>query len=167
MRDIASHSHLVRTVAALVISLFVLLLSASAADTTDTKYPVKTDSTLSATDDTSSGKLIITYFYGNVRCATCRKLEAFAQEAIDSNFANSLKDSSATWRVVNFDEDANNHFLQEYQLYGQALILSYMVDGKEKTWRNLDKIWVLVGDKAKYQAYVRDEVASFLAEQER
>ncbi len=117
--------------------------------------------------DVVGNRLVVTYFHGNVRCVTCRKLEAYATEVMDSSFAAERKDSSIVYRVVNFDEDGNEHFQKDYELYSQAVILSYSVGGTEKAWKNLDKIWVMVGDKEKYLNYVRDEIHAFLAEQQK
>lgn len=124
---------------------------------------VKSDSAV-ASDSLLSERLVITYFHGNARCVTCRKLEAYAKEAVDSGFAPSLENGSIEWRLVNFDEDNNDHFLKEYQLFGQALILSYVKDGKEQAWKNLDKIWQLVKDESKYQEYVQQEITAFLTD---
>lgn len=148
-------------------SLAVLLVLAASAFSTETGELVKSDSGQVAVEKATVGKLVVTYFHGNTRCATCRKLEAYAQETIDSTFGASLKDSTIVWRLVNFDEEANDHFLKDYKMYNQSLILSYLVDGKEKRWKNLDQIWLLVGDKEKYQTYIRDEINGFLAEQKK
>ena len=78
-----------------------------------------------------------------------------------------MKDSTVVWRLINFDEEENDHFLKDYKMYNQSLILSYLVDGKEKSWKNLDQIWLLVGDKEKYQTYIRDEITTFMAEQKK
>ncbi len=127
--------------------------------------PPSSDSAKSMEPTTAKGQLVVTYFHGNARCATCRKLEGYAVEVMDSTFGASLKDSSIVWRLVNYDETENEHYLKDYSLFTKSLILSFMVDGKEKAWKNLDKIWELVGDKEEYQAYVRNEINTFLAEQ--
>jgi hypothetical protein len=38
------------------------------------------------------------------------------------------------------------------------VILSRVENGKETTWKNLEKIWELVGDKGAFVKYVQDEV---------
>lgn len=130
------------------------------------KEPAKQDTAV-VTDTLLPERLIVTYFHGNARCVTCRKLEAYAKEAVDSNFAAALKDGSIEWRTVNFDEDDNHKLLKHYQLFGQALVLSYVKDNKELAFKNLDKIWDLVKDEPKYQEYVKLEVTTFLAGQKK
>lgn len=79
-----------------------------------------------------------------------------------SGFEDQLKDSSIIWRIVNFEEEGNEHFAKEYQLYSQSLIVSRLHDGKEAKWKNLDKIWKLVHNKDKFIAYVQTEIKEFL-----
>lgn len=102
------------------------------------------------------------YFHGTRRCANCIKIESYTKEAIDSAYGEALKDSSLIWRVVNTDEEANNHFLNDYQLYTKSVVLVDMHDGKQVRWKNLEKVWEHLGDKEAFKKYIRDEVALFL-----
>lgn len=113
---------------------------------------------------TNHDQFTVTYFHGNIRCATCRKLEAYSHEAVTSAFDSDLKDSTLDWRVVNFEEKGNEHFVKDYQLYSQALIVSRIRNGKEVGWRNLDKIWELVGTKEDFVKYVQAQVRDFVNE---
>lgn len=119
------------------------------------------DSTDSAVENNAT--VVAYYFHGDRRCATCQKLEAYSAQAISEGFAGMLEDSSLVWRVVNFDEEDNQHFAKDYQLYSQAVILSRRVDGQQTEWVNLDKIWELVGDKEAFMSYIRKETQAFLA----
>ncbi len=67
-------------------------------------------------------------------------------------------------RVINVDEPENKHYNDDYQLYTKSLIISEMKDGKEERWKNLEKIWVLVRDDEKFDAYVKDEITDWLKE---
>lgn len=110
----------------------------------------------------SGPKIIATYFHGNRRCATCQRLEAYSQEAITTGFATEIENGLIEWRVVNFDEKENEHFATDYELFSQSVILSRVDNGTQIEWKNLDKIWTLVGDKDKFLAYVRDETKAFM-----
>jgi hypothetical protein len=105
---------------------------------------------------------IASYFHGNVRCATCFKLETYSAEAMQTGFAKELKDSSLVWRLVNWDQDENKHFVDDYKLFTKAVILSRVRDGKEIAWANLDSIWTLVGDKERFIKYVQDQTCAFM-----
>ncbi len=116
----------------------------------------------STNNATNERKVIAYYFHGNSRCATCRKLEAYTQEAIARDFVNALKDGELDWRVVNIDEPENEHFIQDYQLTTRSVVLVETIDGKQKMWKNLNRIWDLVRNKTEFQQYIRDETKAFL-----
>jgi len=107
-------------------------------------------------------QLIVYYFHGTQRCSNCIKIEAYTKEVVDSAFATQVKDSTIVWRVINTDEDANKHFRDDYQLFTKSVVLSDLADGRQVRWKNLDKIWEVLGDKATFQTYVRDEVSALL-----
>ncbi len=140
----------------------VMIAGAALVAADQTKSEPSTDSLSNSADSTLTEYLLVTYFHGNARCVTCRKMEAFAKEALDSTFAKEQASGTVKWRTVNFDDDGNEHFLGDYKLFGQALILSWMKDGKEMEYANLDQIWQLVRDKEKYLEYVRTEVTGQL-----
>lgn len=114
-------------------------------------------------DTTVVEEIVVYYLHGNRRCATCRKLETYSEEAVLSGFAEQLEDSIIVWQVVNYEEDGNEHYLKDYQLYTKAVVLSRIHNGKEVEWKNLDRIWKLVGDKDEFIAYVQEELHSYIA----
>jgi hypothetical protein len=109
-----------------------------------------------------AGKVIAYYFHGSFRCPTCHKLEEYSKEAIETNFKDAVASGSVEFREVNLEDKGNEHFAQDYQLYTKSLILSSVKDGKEITWKNLDKIWDLVGDKQQFIGYVTTETSGFI-----
>ena len=110
----------------------------------------------------SSSRVVAYYFYPTARCATCRKLEAFAQEVIENDFASGLQDGRLEWRPVNVQEDGNGHFIQDYDLVTKSVVLVKMKGHEQISWKNLDKIWQLVWNKEDYQNYVRTELQDFM-----
>ena len=117
-----------------------------------------------AADQPSSGKVYAYYFHGNMRCSTCHKLELYSREAIEKNFQTELASGKLEFKAINIEEKANAHFVNDYQLYTKALVLSLVKDGKEIRSKNLNKIWEFVNNKKKFIEYVKEEVATFLKE---
>jgi hypothetical protein len=117
-----------------------------------------------AADNPPDKKVYTYYFYGSMRCPTCFKLEQYSKEAIESNFKSELASGKLEFKAVNAEEKINAHFVNEYQLYTKALVLSLVKDGKELKSKNLNKIWELVGNKDKFIGYIKKEVANFLKE---
>lgn len=107
-------------------------------------------------------KVVAYYFHGNVRCATCKKIEAFAKESIDSAYAADLKNGDLEWRVVNIDLPENKHFIDDYQLYTRSVVLSDLHKGEQTQWKNLDKVWTLVRNHDQFVSYIQNEVANYL-----
>ena len=104
------------------------------------------------------------YFHGNKRCSTCRKLEAYSEEAITGGFAPELESGELEWRVVNTDDKANAHFVTDFELVTKSVVLVEYRDGEVVRWKNLKLVWQLVGDEDGFVRYVRDETRDFLAE---
>ncbi|MBU1998252.1 MAG: hypothetical protein KKE64_02025 [Candidatus Omnitrophica bacterium] len=117
-----------------------------------------------AADKPAAEKVYAYYFHGYMRCSTCFKLEQYSKEAIESNFKPELASGKLEFRAVNIEEKVNAHFVNDYQLYTKALVLSLVKDGKEIKSKNLNKIWELVGNKNKFIGYIKEEVANFLKE---
>lgn len=121
------------------------------------------DTTKTAPDSTASAhRVIATYFHTSYRCASCMKIEAYTTEAIMAGFANELKDGRLVWRVVNVEEKGNEHFVEEYKLFTKSVILVDEVDGKQRAWKNLPKVWELLGDKERFVRYIRSETSAYL-----
>ena len=112
----------------------------------------------------SRDQVMAYYFHGKARCATCQKLEAYAEEALKAGFAGELADGRLVWRVADTSLPENRHFLTDYQLQYQSVILVETKEGQLQRWKNLDQIWQKVGDREAYIAYVQGEVARFMAE---
>ena len=102
------------------------------------------------------------YFYGNVRCQTCKKLEAYTSESILTSFTNELSTGALKWETVNTDEKENEHFVTDFELTSRSVVLVKWVDGKQTEWKNLERIWDLVGDKGDFQKYITEEARAFL-----
>ncbi|MGD9581762.1 MAG: nitrophenyl compound nitroreductase subunit ArsF family protein [Vampirovibrionia bacterium] len=109
-----------------------------------------------------NSKVIVYYLHNSFRCPSCHKIENYTKEAINTNFADKLKDGSLVFKVVNFDEKPDKHFVEDYKLYTKSVVLSKVVNGKQVEWKNLDKIWTLLGDKAKFEQYIKTETGNFL-----
>jgi hypothetical protein len=110
----------------------------------------------------SSQGVRVYYFHGNARCVSCRKIEALAGEAVRAAFSEELKQGKVEWLVVNVDEPANKHFIQDYKLYTKSLVVVDLVDGSQVRWKNLERIWELLLREDLFRQYVQDEVKSYL-----
>ena len=116
-------------------------------------------------DTPSAEKVIVYYFYGDFRCPTCRKFETYTKQALDEAFADQLADGRIEYRLVNVDRDENKHYINDYQLYTKTIIVAELKDQKQLRWKNLEKIWKLVGNKPKFFDYIQTQVHDYLGAQ--
>jgi hypothetical protein len=120
--------------------------------------------TTAVVPQTLDAEVIAYYFHGNLRCRTCRTIEAYSQEAIRSAFADELASGRLAWRVVNIDEPENKHFIRDFELVTKSLVITEYQGGEVTRWENLKQVWQLVRDKEQFFDYVRSSTRKFLQE---
>ncbi len=113
-------------------------------------------------DSKDASKLIVYYFHGTYRCASCNLIEELTQEAVASGFAEELKGGRIEMRILNVEEEGNKHFVKDYALYTKAVVLSDLRNGNQERWKNLEKVWTLLRNEDKFIQYIQKEVKSFL-----
>ena len=128
-------------------------------DSIDKIKDTSIDSTQAITD-----KIVAYYFHSTRRCVTCKKIEAYSREAIESKFDKELESGLLEFKPINFDEEENEHFIKDYALYTKSLVICDYKKGKQIKWKNLEKIWELVNDKEDFLKYVQDEISNYLDE---
>lgn len=107
--------------------------------------------------------LVVYYFHSNVRCPTCETIEGLAHEAVQTRLAAELASGRATWRVLNYESPENAHFAHDYEIAAPTVVLVRRQAGQDGEWRNLMRVWELVGDKPAFFDYVAQEAHSLLA----
>lgn len=107
-------------------------------------------------------KVVVYFFYGDVSCSTCEKLEAYAFEALETHFPDELKSGVLAWRRLNMDAPEHEHYLTEFGLYSKSVVLAGFEKGEQVRFKNLEDIWDLVYDKPAYLEYIRDNARDFL-----
>ncbi len=114
------------------------------------------------TSTPQSSKVIAYYFHTTYRCATCRRIEAYSKEAIDSGFARELADGKLEFQLVDVEKPENHHFIQDYKLFTKSLVLVRMKEGKQVEWTNLGRVWELTGQHNGFIRYVQQELRGYL-----
>jgi hypothetical protein len=107
-------------------------------------------------------RVIAYYFHGTARCRTCRTIEAYSKETLEAVFQEELGSGLLEWRVLNIEDPANEHFVQDYQLQTRTLVLADLKDGEVIRWKNLQKVWELVRDKEEFVDYIEEETLAYL-----
>ncbi len=109
-----------------------------------------------------SSTVVVTYFHTTARCLSCLKIEELTNATMTMRFAGPIAEKRIVWQTMNLDEPANAHFVKDYGLYTKSVVLSEVRGDREVRWKNLEKVWDLLGDADAFQAYVEREVQAFL-----
>lgn len=102
----------------------------------------------------AADKINVYYFYGKPRCVTCTKIEKYTQSAVES-----MKDKDVTYKSIDMEKTENNSQVKKYNLYTKSVIVSKTKNNKEQ-WKNLDKIWLKVGNEQDFKHYIITEIKS-------
>lgn len=103
----------------------------------------------------AADKVNVYYFYGKPRCTTCMKIENYTKSAVAS-----INDKDVVFKGVDMDNAANGAMVKKYNLYTKSVIISKIKNGKEQ-WKNLDQIFVKVGNEQDFKNYIITETKKF------
>ena len=101
-------------------------------------------------------------FHTRKKCMTCRRIEKWTKQLLESEYAAQLKLGNIIYQPVNVAEKKNEHFIHDYNLITKTIVLSRLVNGKEEEWKNLDKIWAMTFNKQKFWQYIQKEIQQHL-----
>lgn len=104
------------------------------------------------------------YFHRTVRCPTCKKIGALAEEAVVKGFEKEVESKTVVYLYVDFQDKKNAQHVKAFKIEGPTLVLANVFDGQIVRWTALPKVWPLVGKPAELAAYVQDGVAKYLAQ---
>lgn len=113
-------------------------------------------------DTTAPAKVVAYYFHGNMRCTTCKKIEALTTEAIETGFTEDIQAGRLELKVVNVEESGNEHYIQDYQLASRSVVVARFEGNTQKEWKRLDDVWQLVSDKNAFIRFVQEQTANLL-----
>lgn len=70
----------------------------------------------------------VIYFYGKQRCVTCRAMEQLAREAVDSVFADKVKDGILAFTTVDITTPEGEAFADSYEVTSSSI---FIVDNRK------------------------------------
>ena len=110
-----------------------------------------------AAETRSAPRVEAFYFHRTLRCPACLDMENFTAEAV-GRFAAACEAGRLRWRIVNLDDEENRHYVRDYAIEFNSVVLSRQVNGQEVAWTNLPDAWKFIGDKPTFIAYVESEI---------
>jgi len=104
------------------------------------------------------------YFFTSHRCKTCLTIERLTKATVSVNFSKEVRNKKLSFNLVQYDIKANRHYLKHYKLLTKSVVISRIKNGKEISWKNLDKIWELVNSPEQFKNYITKEITTLLKE---
>lgn len=106
--------------------------------------------------------VLVYYFHTTYRCYSCLKIEELTNKAVLTGFDKNIKKGNLIFTGINVDKPENNHFITDYKLFTKSVIVVDIKNGKETKWKNLQKVWELIGNEKAFIDYVQNEVNLYL-----
>jgi hypothetical protein len=133
------------------------ITSVSAMANLPTTMPVSATST-------PRSRLVANYFHATQRCVTCSTIEEYAFETLNTYFSQQIEAEILELRSVDIEQPENAHYIRDYELEYQSLVLVLYRGEKQEAWKNLAEVWQLVHEKEKFFLYVKSETDAMLQE---
>ncbi len=102
------------------------------------------------------------YFYYLPRCYACEVIEAQTRAAVMNNFKEELKSGAVTYEAFDIFEKKHKHYGDDYRLLTKSVIIAEFINGRQKRWKNCDRIWFLYEDSNKFEEYIIGEIRKYL-----
>jgi len=68
-------------------------------------------------------KLIVYYFHGTHRCATCRAIEENTKKVLETKFGNELANGTIQMKIINYDDKTNRELTEKFEVAWSSLFL--------------------------------------------
>ncbi|GAB4362039.1 MAG: hypothetical protein Kow00128_01400 [Deltaproteobacteria bacterium] len=110
----------------------------------------------------AADRVVAYYFHGRFRCASCREIERLSAKAIREGFPEEIRSGRLAFRAVDVDRPENRHFVEEYRLSSQSLVIVAYRGDRRVRWDTLEKVWTLLGSETEFLSYVRSGISAYL-----
>lgn len=111
---------------------------------------------------TLANHVIVYYFHATRRCRTCLGIQSAIEQTIKERFAKETVSGRLTFKDVNIDEDANKHFVNEFQISFSTMIVALLNNGKVTKWENCQKIWDYAHSPKELMDYTESLIRKYL-----
>ncbi|MCF7790274.1 MAG: nitrophenyl compound nitroreductase subunit ArsF family protein [Prosthecobacter sp.] len=103
--------------------------------------------------------IVVVNFHATTRCNACREIGTQAQTFVETNYGGELKSGRMNWRVINFEEPASKHFVQDYGLTTSTIVVVRRKAGRDVAWQRLDAVWDHLFDGPAMRAYLKEHIS--------
>jgi hypothetical protein len=108
-------------------------------------------------------QIVVYYFHRKFRCPSCLIVESTLHETMEKYFSQEFRDGRLALCFVNIDDGENRHYLDEYDLLFNSVIVVEKRAGKAERFKNIDRIWEIYSDREATIQLLQREIRPFLA----
>jgi hypothetical protein len=100
-------------------------------------------------------KIEVIHFHGTNQCYSCKTVGAYAEETVNTYFADEVKSGKITFSHINAELPENRELAVKYGVTSASLwIGTYFKDGQFKAEQNTN-VWYKISDKDDYLSYLK------------
>lgn len=114
-------------------------------------------------DAETTSPVAVYYFHSTARCAECLNIERMAEETLRREFADQLAGGQLSWRSINADLPENTHFVFDYELSANELVVAKTLNNQTVVWKKLAEVWSLATDPETFRVRLVTLINEMLA----
>lgn len=114
----------------------------------------------SAVADKEPADIVVYYFHRTGRCQTCLAMEAWTRQVVELLNSGEVSRKTVLY-VVNLDMPENEHFVQEFEITFNTVVIAKLHNGKPARWKNLADIWDFRSDEPAFKKHIERELTAF------
>jgi protein involved in sex pheromone biosynthesis len=136
-------------------SIFFLIIAVLFVAGCSNNSQVNGSSVIEKDNNLSVEKIEIYHFHATNQCYSCKTVGAYAEETVNTYFADELKSSKIVFAHINGDLPENKDLVMKYKVTGSSLwIGTYTKDGQFSAEENTN-VWYKISNKEDYMAYLK------------
>src|SRR4030042_5980425 len=100
-------------------------------------------------------KLEIYHFHGTHQCYSCKTVGAYAEETVNTYFADEIKSGKIVFGHINGELPENKDLVVKYGAAGSSLWLGTYANGGNFSAEQNTNVWYKISDKEDYMTYLK------------
>lgn len=110
--------------------------------------------------------VVVYYFCTNYSCPGCSNMEKWTRELVDTDFKDDNTSGKIIFKKICMYDKGNEHFMEDYELCTDSIVLTLVKDGKEVKFTNLARAWCHICCPDVFKDYIKYAISKYLKELE-
>ena len=114
--------------------------------------------TVTASNSEISGeieKVEVYHFHATRQCYTCKTVGAYAEETVNTYFADELKSGKLVFASVNIELPENKALVDKYEAKGSSLLIGVYGEDGSFSKQEDSAVWYKIDNKEDYMNYLK------------